>query len=120
VVTFLARAGPSATPPFFEHWRTHPPWLLKERSLLIRQALDIVQEVAFYKVLKAMAGGSYGGEGLADALALEIQTRGDWHQLYHEAQDKSGAERIRPGACVMKSVLVQAAAVSFASSHSSP
>ena len=108
MLTFLARTGPSATPPFFEHWRTHPPWLLDERSRLIRQALDIVQEVAFYKVLKAMASGSYGSEGLADGLALEIQTRGDWQQLYHEAQDHyfvKGAELIRPGACAKKSVV---------------
>jgi hypothetical protein len=37
-------SGPSATPPFFDG-RQHPRWLLTERSRLIREAKDIVQEV---------------------------------------------------------------------------
>ena len=84
---------------------------MEERSRLIRQALDIVQEVAFYKVLSAMGPK----QGLQNALALQIQTRGDWLPLYHEVQSEQwalgsgaaarpGAEGFRPGDCVTKYV----------------
>ena len=90
-------SGPSATPPFFDK-RRHPQWLLDERSRLIREALDIVQEVAFYKVLASMgrAGGTgEAGAGLTDALKLRVQRAGGWTQLFHEVQEDFAGARAR-------------------------
>jgi len=68
--------------------------LTDERSRLIREALDIVQEVSFYKVLAAMGGsrGGVGGGGLPEALDLEIQSKGGWQQLCHEVQENSARD----------------------------
>ena len=46
----LILAGPS-----FYHEHAFPPWFLLQRSAIVREALDVVQEMAFYKVAQKNA-----------------------------------------------------------------
>jgi hypothetical protein len=58
--------------PSFYHDHPFPPWFRQERSSLIREALDIVQEMAFYKVAQNNATN-------------RIPTAADlWEPLFHQ------------------------------------
>lgn len=80
--------------PSFYHEHEWPPWFFKERSALIREAMDSVQEVAFHKLaqspnrtkqgLQTISGGSKG-----------------WDVLFEEAAGGVRGEGIiAPGGCV--------------------
>mmetsp|Transcript_1029 Transcript_1029/g.1728 ORF Transcript_1029/g.1728 Transcript_1029/m.1728 type:complete len:138 (+) Transcript_1029:212-625(+) len=86
-------SGPSPSPLFFDK-RKHPPWLIKDRDLLAREAIDIVQEVGFRKLVR-----SWGR--MKNATQAKLSFTGGWQLLYHEERGGSlHPKLLQPGECV--------------------
>jgi hypothetical protein len=108
--------------PSFYHGHAWPPWFVRERSALIRQAADIIQEVAFRKLMSPQpqyppatldriatthrAPRAGAGAGAHDRLEEPLVTAGAWEAIYSE--NSKGTPLAPPqgmlphGACVLK------------------
>ena len=78
------------TGPDFYHHHAWPRWFLRERSVVTREAVDILQEVGFLKATKHTA-------------RTPLTPPEEWELLYHA--DQGGVQRpglLSPGACALK------------------
>uniref|UniRef100_A0A7S4UKL5 Uncharacterized protein n=1 Tax=Guillardia theta TaxID=55529 RepID=A0A7S4UKL5_GUITH len=77
--------------PSFYHGHKWPTWFVKERSLLIRSAMDIVQHVAFLKLA--------GNESLR-----RLQVDKPWEMIYEDApQHFTSRNSLEDGECLATS-----------------
>jgi hypothetical protein len=84
--------------PSFYHGHEWPEWFVKERSSMIREAADIVQEVAFRKMVRAQRSPSTLSPSslndtvrpqtlyrdLHDVMSEPLTTLGGWDEIYRE------------------------------------